>query len=220
MKRRFPFRQFHGCPPVYSLRVHWVPLFPSFHRLGAFAISPHPGVHGFPVRRLLCPIRLSPETSSFREAFPPHYFPTALGIPRGVSRVHRGGLKRDEGGGVLLCVPSALCGSPGFPEDTQVDLCPLLRRCVCPPHRALLPGETPSFRFSWLTSQGRYVRGSFSRRTRHASGDSPCHLSAKHHLLEAYLLLMIPFRAMLLTPQSGLWSLGPTAHWVPVYPMV
>ena len=39
-------------------------------------------------------------------------------------------------------------------------------------------------------------------------------------LVSQYLLLMIPFRAMLLTPQSGLSSLGPTAHWVPVYPMV
>ena len=195
-------------------------MFQSLRRLGAFAVSPHPGVRGFPTFRLLCPIRLSPRTSSFRETLPSHYFPTALGIPRGVSRVHRGGLKRDEVGGVLLCVPSALCGSPGLPEDTQVDLCPLLRCFVCPPHRALLPNETLSFRFSWLTSQGRYVRGSFTRRTRHASGDSPCHLSAKHHLLEASLLLMIPFRAMLLTSQSGLWSLGPTAHWVPVYPMV
>src|SRR5262245_55022186 len=25
MKRRCQFRQFHECPPVYSLRVHWVP---------------------------------------------------------------------------------------------------------------------------------------------------------------------------------------------------
>ena len=82
MKRRFPFLQFHEYPPVYSLRVHWVPLFPSSQRLGAFAIIPHPGVHGFPVRRLLCPIRLSPEASSFREAFPPHDFPTALSIVR------------------------------------------------------------------------------------------------------------------------------------------
>ena len=48
MKRRFPFRQFHRCPPVYSLRVHWVPLFPSSQRLGAFAVSSHPGVPSFP----------------------------------------------------------------------------------------------------------------------------------------------------------------------------
>jgi len=57
MKRRVPFRQFHRYPPVYSLRVHWVPLFPSSQRLGAFAFSAHPGVHGFPVLRLLRPIR-------------------------------------------------------------------------------------------------------------------------------------------------------------------
>jgi hypothetical protein len=43
---------------VDSLRVHWVPLFPSSHRLGAFAISPHPGVPSFPGFRLLGPIRL------------------------------------------------------------------------------------------------------------------------------------------------------------------
>jgi hypothetical protein len=215
-KRPFPFRQLRSAFPADSLRVRWVPLFRSFRRLGAFAMRKIPRVDSFPVLGLLCPIRLSPRASNFRETLPSHYFPTALHIPRGVSRVHRGGLKRDEVGGVLLCVPSALCGSPGLPEDTQVDLCPLLRCFVCPPHRALLPNETPSFRFSWLTSQGRYVRGSFARRTRHASGDSPCHLSAKHHLLEASLLLMIPFRAMLLTPQSGLWSLGPTTQgeWV------
>ena len=84
-----------------SLRVRWVPLLQSFHRLGAFAMGPHPRVHGFPVLRLLCPFRLSPMASNFHEAFPPHYFPTALRIPRGVSRVHRGGLQRDEVGGVF-----------------------------------------------------------------------------------------------------------------------
>src|SRR6266571_4771276 len=38
MKRRFPFLQFHRCPPVYSLRVHWAPLFPSSHRRGGSPI--------------------------------------------------------------------------------------------------------------------------------------------------------------------------------------
>src|SRR5438094_1921503 len=41
-----------------------------------------------------------------------------------------------------------------------------------------------------------------SRRTRramHASCESPCHLSAKHHVLRTCLPLMTPFRAMLLT---------------------
>ena len=36
-KRSFTFLQLHGYPPVYSLRVRWVPLVPSFQRLGAFA---------------------------------------------------------------------------------------------------------------------------------------------------------------------------------------
>src|SRR5207249_686543 len=58
MKRLFPFLQLHGAFPVDSLRVRWVPLFPSFQRLGAFAVSPHPAVRGFPTLGLLCPIRL------------------------------------------------------------------------------------------------------------------------------------------------------------------
>jgi len=112
MKRRFPFLQFHGCPPVDSLRVHWVPLFPSSQRLGAFAISPYPGVHGFPVLRLLCPIRLSPEASSFRETFPSHYFPTALCILRGTSRVQHGRLKQNDVGGVFISLPQPLFAAP------------------------------------------------------------------------------------------------------------
>ena len=63
---------------VDSLRVRWVPLLLSFRRLGAFAIRPHPGVHSFPVLRLLCPIRLSPQASRFRATFPSHYFPLRL----------------------------------------------------------------------------------------------------------------------------------------------
>jgi hypothetical protein len=50
MKRRVPFRQFHRYPPVYSVRVHWGPLCPSSHKLGAFALGPHPRVGGFPAR--------------------------------------------------------------------------------------------------------------------------------------------------------------------------
>src|SRR5215471_17568913 len=110
MKRWFPFRQFHRCPPVDSLRVHWVPLFPSFHRLGAFAISPHPGVHGFPVLRLLCPIRLFLKASGFRWALA-YLRSTTLSILQQVSRVRLVGLKRNDVGGVLLVAPSALCGS-------------------------------------------------------------------------------------------------------------
>jgi hypothetical protein len=112
MKRRFPFLQFHEYPPVYSLRVHWVPLVPSSQRLGAFAISPHPGVHGFPVRRLLYPIRLPSEASSFCEAFPPHYFPTALSIRRGASRVPHGRLTQNAVGGVFISLPRPLFAAP------------------------------------------------------------------------------------------------------------
>src|SRR4030095_7994386 len=56
-KRSFPFRQLHSAFPVDSLRVRWIPLVRSFRRLGAFAMGQMPRVHGFPVRRLLRPIR-------------------------------------------------------------------------------------------------------------------------------------------------------------------
>ena len=97
---------------VYSLRVRWIPLFRSSRRLGAFAVSPHPGVPSFPECRLLCPIRLSPVASSFRETFPSHYFPTALPIPRGVSRVPHGRLKQNEVGGVFISLPLPRFAAP------------------------------------------------------------------------------------------------------------
>src|SRR5215475_15147021 len=78
-KRSFPFRQLHRTSPVDRLRVRWVPVFRSFRRLGAFAFSPHPGVHGFPVLRLLCPIRLFLGASAFRWGLP-CLLPTCLGI--------------------------------------------------------------------------------------------------------------------------------------------
>ena len=93
-----------------SLRVRWVPLFRSFRRLGAFAFSPHPGVHGFPVLRLLCPIRLFLKASGFRWALA-YLRSTTLRILQQVSRVRLVGLKRNDVGGVLLDAPSALCGS-------------------------------------------------------------------------------------------------------------
>ena len=71
-----------------------------------------------------------------------------------------------------------------------------------------------------LTSQARSVRGHVSRRARHASGDSPWHASAKHHILEACFFRMTPFRSMLLTVQSGLQSLAPRAQSVPAYAQV
>jgi hypothetical protein len=71
-----------------------------------------------------------------------------------------------------------------------------------------------------LTSQARYVRVPVPRRAIHASGDSPWHLSAKHHVLETCLLLMTPFRSMLLTVRGGPQCLAPRAQGVPVYPKV
>ena len=111
MKRRFPFRQVHRYPPVYSLRVHWVPLLPSSQRRGAFAVSPCPGVHGFPVLRLLCPIRLSWRALAFRWGLP-CLLPTRLHLPPAVSRVPHGRLKRHAVGGVFLALPLPLFAAP------------------------------------------------------------------------------------------------------------
>ena len=110
------------------MRGRWVPgalspLCPSSSpRRGACAISPHPGVHGFPGLGLLCPLRLFVRAWAFRWGLP-GLLPTRLDIPHEVSRVRCRRLKRHGGGGVLLAAPSALCGSPvprpgrsGFPE--------------------------------------------------------------------------------------------------------
>src|SRR5215510_4403324 len=112
MKRLFPFLQLHSTFPVDSLRVRWVPLFPSSQRLGAFAVSPHPGVRGFPTCRLLCPIRLCWRALAFRWGLP-YLLPTRLPIPQAVSRVQHVGLNQDGLGGTFLVAPSTLGGSPG-----------------------------------------------------------------------------------------------------------
>jgi hypothetical protein len=85
---------------VYSFRVRKVPLVQSFRRLGAFAFRPHPGVHGFPVLRLLCPIRLPIKASEFRWALA-CLLPTLLRILHEVSRVPNVRLKRHAVGGVF-----------------------------------------------------------------------------------------------------------------------
>src|SRR5215467_6355667 len=95
---------------MVSLRIRWVPLYrcPTLS-LGAFAISPHPGVPSFPGFRLLCPIRLPAGLWSFRWGLP-YLLSTLLRIPGRLSRVRHGGLRRNTVGGVLLTAPSALCG--------------------------------------------------------------------------------------------------------------
>jgi len=111
MKRLFPFLQLHSTFPVDSLRVRWVPLFPSSQRLGAFAVSPHPGVRGFPTCRLLCPIRLCWRALAFRWGLP-CLLPTRLPIPPAVSRVQHGRLKRNAVGGVFLSLPRPRFAAP------------------------------------------------------------------------------------------------------------
>jgi hypothetical protein len=82
---------------------------PYFLKLGAFAVSPRPGVPSFPGFRLLCPIRLPAGPWSLRWGLP-YLLSTLLDIPGRLSRVRYGGLKRNAVGGVFLTAPSALCG--------------------------------------------------------------------------------------------------------------
>src|SRR6266496_1319329 len=143
---------------------------------------------------------------------------TLLHIPFRLSRVRHGGLKQDGLGGTFLVAPSTLCGSPVPGEGNQVLLAHLLQNRSCILHRSLC--RQGGRELDWLTHEVRCVRGSLPRRAMRASGDSPCHLSAKHHLLDTYLLLMVSLRCMLLTLQSGLERLTPKAQRVPGYPTV
>ena len=179
MKRRFPFRQFHRYPPVYSLRVHWGPLLPSSHRLGAFASSPHPGVHGFPGRRLLCPIRLSMRALAFRWGLPsllthsPSHPSRSLPCSTWKTQPARDRWR------VPLLAPSALCGSPVCGQrGEQVDLCHLchrLRWTAVPTRSAricLLARLADSL--DTVCQGQRSTEGLY-----HASGDAPYRSSAQ-----------------------------------------
>ena len=164
MKRRCPFRPFHRSPPAYSLRVHWGPLFPSSHRRGAFAGSPHPGVRGFPTLRLLWPIRLSSLASSLREALPPHYFPTALRLHRGVSRVPHGRRQQHDVGGVFISLPLPLFAAPQVLDSGEDRVISVTIAPVSGGHWSLLSPLVDDFGRAWLTAQTRSVRGSVPRR--------------------------------------------------------
>jgi len=72
-----PISPVHRCSPVDSLRVRWVPLFRSSRRLGAFAMGTPPRVDGFPVRRLLHPIRHLPGSLACRPRSAPSHCPLA-----------------------------------------------------------------------------------------------------------------------------------------------
>jgi hypothetical protein len=81
-------------------------------------------------------------------------------------------------------------------------------------------GHRTPHRLDGLTSQARSVRGHFSRRAMHASGDSPWHSLATPHILEACFFRMTPFRSMRLTLASGLQRFTPRAQSVPAYAQV
>src|SRR3989449_340350 len=143
---------------------------------------------------------------------------TLLDIPCRLSRVRHGGRNQDGVGGTCLVAPSTLCGSPVPGESTQVLLSHLLQHRSWMRQRPLR--RQGGCELDWLTPKGRCVRGSLPRRAMRASGDSPCPLAAKRHLLATSLRLMASFRCMLLTLQSGLERFTPKAPWVPGYPMV
>ena len=120
-----------------SLRVRWVPLY------------------CFPTLSLRpCAVYVAFLRSDYYDLFDclqglgdfgtglPCLLPTLLAIPFRLSRVQHGGLKQDDGGGVLLAAPSALCGSPVPAQGKQVYLC-------------LLPHGDGNFHVSDLTSQTR-----------------------------------------------------------------
>jgi hypothetical protein len=213
-----PCSRRHSACTVDRVRVRWRPLCWSFRRRGACAMGPHPRVDGLPVRRLLCPIRRSPRASSVRETLPPHSFPTALDIQRGVSRVRHAGRSREGCGGMGLVTPSALCGSPVPAEGQQVHLCPLLQNRASVLQRSLR--RQSGVERDGLACEGREARGRLARRARHASGDAPYHRSATRHLWETSLLLMASLRGMRLTLSSGRERFTPKTHRVPVSPMV
>src|SRR6266446_2206469 len=133
--RKLPFRHLHGTFPVVSLRVRWVPLyhFPPLS-LRAFAMCAV-----FPCSDSYAQFDCLQGLGDFGTGLP-CLLPTLLAIPCRLSRVQNGGLKQDDGGGVLLAAPSALCGSPVPAQGTQVRLC-------------LLPHGRRNFHVSDLTSQ-------------------------------------------------------------------
>jgi len=112
--------------PWTALRVRWVPLycFPTLS-LGAFAISPRPGVPSFPGCRLLCPIWLPAGPRSFVWVSP-GLLPTLLHIPIRLSRVHNRGLKQDSVGGVFISLSHPLFAAPqsgaGYSRLTCISL--------------------------------------------------------------------------------------------------
>jgi hypothetical protein len=92
--------------PWTALRVRWVPLycFPtlSLRAFAMYAAFPHSDYYAL--------FDCLQGLGAFGAGLP-CLLPTLLLIPSRLSRVHYGGLRQDAVGGVLLGVPSALCGS-------------------------------------------------------------------------------------------------------------
>jgi hypothetical protein len=172
----------------------------SFRRLRAFAISAHPGVHGFPVRRRLCPLRLFPGHWGFVGVALPS-FPLPL-ASLGKSPVFPMGDANEMVEGVRSSWPP-----PRFAASQSQHG---VRRFVHAPFQGTKrvfpvgPYFRDNFRLDWLASQTRYARVALSRRAMRTSGDLPCHLSAKRYFLGTCLPLITPLSNMLLTSRSGL----------------
>ena len=205
LKRRFPLRQFHRCPPVDSLRVHWGPLFPSSQRRGAFTMGPHP-----PGPRLSrAPITLPPPTLheglgvSLGAPLPPSHAPShpSRSLPCAAWQTHTARCRWR----VARLAPSALCGSPGLAQrGRQIGLgdhgqrssglavvFPLIARGGL---QARLADRAAK---GW---QGQpFPQGLTTLQVMPPGVPQP-----SHHLFRACLPRMGPFRSMLLTPESGL----------------
>jgi hypothetical protein len=104
--------------PWTALRVRWVPVycFPtlSLRAFAMCAVFPHSDSYAL--------FDCLQGLGAFGAGLP-CLLPTLLRIPFRLSRVHHGGLKQDDVGGVLLAAPSALCGSPVPAQGKQVCLC-------------------------------------------------------------------------------------------------
>ena len=125
MKRRSPFLQFHRCPPVYSLRVHWVPLFPSSQ-----------STRGLRRQSSSCCAQLSRAQTTMPHPTLPWSIELSSGVSPSLLPHCSSHLQRNLPCSawktqaeryrwrVPLLAPSALCGSPGFAQRVgQVGLC-------------------------------------------------------------------------------------------------
>ena len=174
MERSVPISPVPRCSPRTACAFAGYSLVPSFRRLGAFAFSPHPGVHGFPVLRLLCPIRLFLVSSGFRWGLP-YLLSISLHIHKEVSRVRHVGLKRNALGGVcwmphpLSVVPQCL---HGVGQVYPCHLCISRIKCIVM-HRPLLPPSVLGFMYTDGHSRQGMSGCAFPEGLYYASCESP-----------------------------------------------